>query len=52
MIHDLSLAAEGTDGESSSDNFTQGSEIGCNADTLLSATEGETETCHDFVEYK
>lgn len=50
LIHDLGLAAEGTDGEAAADDFTQRGEVGRDADAFLHATGGDAKAGHDLVE--
>ena len=50
MIHDLGAASECPDGEASSDDLSQGGEVGSNSVNFLSASGGKAESGHDLVE--
>ena len=50
LVHDFGAAAEGSDGESSADDFAQGREVGADLGELLHAAEGDAEAGHNFVE--
>ena len=49
VIHDFRFAAEGADREAAADDFTEGGEVGGDADAFLYPARGETESRHDLV---
>ena len=50
MIHDVGSPAKRAHGQTATDDFSEGGEIGCDAFELLHAAESEAESRHDFVE--